>query len=127
MNKFSHKKIIRNLYKAKMITISPLEMWVKNKTGQIKKHIAINEVYEYTGMSNIKEIGNLTRPVWDYLTKRNGNNMHDYIVEKILDESLEKGYKTTLSKKWKVKIEEIDKNLEDLAKYVTEGIVDIIE
>ena len=44
MNKFSEKKIIKNLSKAKMITISPLEMTVKNSIGQIKKHIAINEV-----------------------------------------------------------------------------------
>ena len=44
MNKFSEKKIINNLSKAKMITISPLEMMVKNSKGQIKKHIAINEV-----------------------------------------------------------------------------------
>ena len=44
MNKFSEKKIIKNLSKAKMITISPLEMTVKNSKGQTKKHIAINEV-----------------------------------------------------------------------------------
>ena len=44
MNKFSSKKIIYNLSKAKMITISPLEMVVKNNKNQIKKYIAINEV-----------------------------------------------------------------------------------
>ena len=44
MNKFSSKKIIENLSKAKMITISPLEMIVKNNKNQIKKSIAINEV-----------------------------------------------------------------------------------
>ena len=44
MNKFSSKNIIGNLHKAKMITISPLEMSVKNNKNQIKKHIAINEV-----------------------------------------------------------------------------------
>ena len=38
------KNIISNLHKAKMITISPLEMVVKNYKNQIKKHIAINEV-----------------------------------------------------------------------------------
>ena len=42
MNKFSSKNIISNLHKARMITISPLEMVVKN--NQTKKHIAINEV-----------------------------------------------------------------------------------
>ena len=44
MNKFSPKHTIKNFSKAKMITISPLEMIVKNKQGLIKKSIAINEV-----------------------------------------------------------------------------------
>ena len=44
MNKFSQKKIIRNLLKSKMISISPLEMIVRNNKNQIKKYIAINEV-----------------------------------------------------------------------------------
>ena len=44
MNKFSPKNTIKNFSKAKMITISPLEMIVKNKQGLKKKSIAINEV-----------------------------------------------------------------------------------
>jgi len=44
MNKYSSKKIIKNLLKAKMITISPLEMIVTNNKKQTKKHLAINEV-----------------------------------------------------------------------------------
>ena len=44
MNVFSSKNIIKNLTKAKMISISPLEMTVKNKNNKTKKSIAINEV-----------------------------------------------------------------------------------
>ena len=44
MNKFSTKKTINNLLKANMISISPLEMIVKNKKNQISKSLAINEV-----------------------------------------------------------------------------------
>ena len=44
MNKFFHNKTINNLSKAKMITIYPLEMKIKNKQGLIKKSLAINEV-----------------------------------------------------------------------------------
>ena len=44
MNKFSTENIIKNLKKAKMISISPLEMVVKNKNNQTKKSLAINEV-----------------------------------------------------------------------------------
>ena len=44
MNKFSNKNIINNLFKAKLINISPLEMIVKNSKNQTKKYLAINEV-----------------------------------------------------------------------------------
>ena len=44
MNKFSSKNIINNLSKANMISISPLEMIVKNNKNQIRKSLAINEV-----------------------------------------------------------------------------------
>jgi len=44
MNKFLPKNIIKNLFKAKMINISPLVMIVTNNKNQIKKHLAINEV-----------------------------------------------------------------------------------
>jgi NAD+ kinase len=44
MNKFSSKNMIKNLSKAKMITISPLVMTVKNNNNQTKKYLAVNEV-----------------------------------------------------------------------------------
>ena len=44
MNKFSNNKTIKNLSKAKMITISPLEMKVITKNRVSKKYLAINEV-----------------------------------------------------------------------------------
>ena len=44
MNKYSSNNLVKNLSKAKMISISPLEMSVSNKNNQSKKHIAINEV-----------------------------------------------------------------------------------
>jgi len=44
MNKFSSKNMIKNLSKAKMVTISPLEMTVRNNKNLIRKYLAINEV-----------------------------------------------------------------------------------
>jgi len=45
MNKFSAKHTIKNLSKSgRVVSISPLEMTVKNKSNIIKKSIAINEV-----------------------------------------------------------------------------------
>ena len=44
MNKFSSKDILKNLSKSNVVSISPLEMIVKNKNNQTKRSIAINEV-----------------------------------------------------------------------------------
>ena len=44
MNKFNKKNIIENIKKAKMTSIRPLEMTVRNNLGVIKKSIAINEI-----------------------------------------------------------------------------------
>ena len=44
MNKLSTKTTIKNLHKSNVISISPLEMIVKNNKNQIKKYLAINEV-----------------------------------------------------------------------------------
>jgi NAD+ kinase len=44
MNKFSTENIIKNLTKSNMISISPLEMIVKNNNNHVRKSLAINEV-----------------------------------------------------------------------------------
>ncbi len=44
MNKFSLKISLKTYLGQKLISISPLEMTVKNQKNQIKKHLAINEV-----------------------------------------------------------------------------------
>ena len=45
MNKFSKEKTFKNLLNPNKVIIRPLLMTVKNKRKQIKKSIAINEVY----------------------------------------------------------------------------------
>ena len=44
MNRFQKNKTLKNITKAKMTSISPLEMMVTTSSGVIKKSIAINEV-----------------------------------------------------------------------------------
>ena len=44
MNKFSEKTNYKNLIKGRLVSISPLEMRVKNKSNITKKCIAINEI-----------------------------------------------------------------------------------
>ena len=50
MNKFSSKNIIKNLKGAKMISISPLEMTVKNFNNQIILYIAVHLTFVLSGV-----------------------------------------------------------------------------
>jgi len=45
LNKFSKKNIQKKIANAKMVSINPLSMIVKNNKGIVKKFYAINEVY----------------------------------------------------------------------------------
>ena len=44
MNKFSPRNFVKNLTKSKTVSISPLEMTVRNNKNRLKKYLAINEV-----------------------------------------------------------------------------------
>ena len=44
MNKFNEKNILRYILKTDLVKISPLQMLVKTRKGNIKKSIAINEI-----------------------------------------------------------------------------------
>ena len=44
MNKFSPKNFVKNFIKSKTVSISPLEMTVRNNKNSSKKHLAVNEV-----------------------------------------------------------------------------------
>ncbi len=44
MNKFSPSNFVKNFTKSKTVSISPLEMTVRNNKNRLKKYLAINEV-----------------------------------------------------------------------------------
>ena len=50
----------------------------------------------------------------------------EYMVKSMLSHAKEHKLADKMSSKWDFKIDEIENNLEALAKYVTDGIVDLI-
>ena len=74
MNKFSKKNINNNLFKAKFVSISPLEMKVINKNNKVKTCLAINEV----------SILRQSRQAASLLVK-NGSN---YLIKKLISDGI---------------------------------------
>ena len=73
MNKFSAHQFLNNILKSKMVTISPLEMIVKNKQ-KLRKYLAINEV---SILRQNRQAANLS-------IKNNSN----YIIKKLVSDGV---------------------------------------
>ena len=97
-----------------------------DELGQIFCHHGVMELYDYTGTDNIKYINSLDTSVWEYLKVRMNVGLAEYMVASMLNHAKDHALANKMSTKWDFKVDEIENNLEALAKYVTDGIVDLI-
>ena len=97
-----------------------------DELGQIFCHHGVMELYEYTGVENVSYINSLDNSVWDYLKIRMKTGLREYMVKSMLNHANDHRLAQKISSKWEFDINEIENNIEGLAKYVTEGIVELI-
>ena len=97
-----------------------------DELGQIFCHHGVMELYEYTGLDDIKYITSLETPVWKYLKNRMDIDLSKYMIKAMLNHANDHNLTKKLSDKWDTPISEIEENIGDLAQYVTDGIVELI-
>ncbi len=97
-----------------------------DELGQIFCHHGVMELYEYTGVENVSYINSLDKSVWDYLNIRMQTGLHEYMVKSMLNHAQDHQLAKKVSNKWNGDLNEIQGNIEDLANYVAEGIVQLI-
>ena len=97
-----------------------------DELGQIFCHHGVMELYEYTGVDDIQYINQLEIPVWEYLKKRTKVSLSEYMLNSMISHANTHQLAKKISKKWETDSEEIEENMEDLAKYVVEGIIELI-
>ena len=98
-----------------------------DELGQIFCHIGVMELFKYTGSDDIKFISSLHIYVCDYLEVRLTQSLQEYLVGKMICHSKDHNLVIKLSEKWSVEAKEIESNVQDLAKYVAEGIIDVVK
>ncbi len=88
---------------------------------------SIEVTRKYTGIEELDYILKLDKAVWDYLEYKIKESINEYAVKKIIAIHEKEGLTTLMMEKWNCKDEEITDNLEGLARYVFEGVDEIIE
>ncbi len=95
--------------------------------GSIYLSIGVTELYNFTSQKDLKSIGLIDKEGWESLAEKNQQELPIYLANKMTEYIKENKKVKEMSKKWNVREGEIRKHIIKMARYITEGIIDVIE
>ena len=95
--------------------------------GSLYLSIGIIELYNFTNKKDLHSIGMIDKEEWENLSIKNEQELPVYLANKMIQHMKENKKAKELSKKWNVREGEIRKHITKMARYITEGIIDVIE
>ena len=95
--------------------------------GFLYLSVGITELYIYTNKNDLHSIGLINREEWESLSIKNEQELPVFLANKMIQYVKENKKAKELSKKWNVREGEIKKHITQMARYITEGIIDVIE
>ena len=98
-----------------------------DELGSLYLSIGITELYNFTNTKDLQEIGLIDKEGWENLSSINQQELPVFLANKMI-EYIKKNKKVKeMSNKWNIKEGEIRKHITKMARYITEGIIDVIE
>ena len=112
--------------------ISEFKNGIKSKSfldelGSIYLSVGVTELYNFTNKNDLKSIGLIDKEEWESLSTSNKQELPVYLANKMIEYIKENKKVKEMSKKWNVREGEIRKHITKMARYITEGIIDVIE
>ena len=98
-----------------------------DELGSLYLSIGITELYNFTNSRDLHEIGLIDKEGWETLSSKNQQELPVYLANKMIEYIKENKKVKEMSNKWNIKEGEIRKHITKMARYITEGIIDVIE
>jgi len=98
-----------------------------DELGSLYLSIGMTELYNFTNSRDLQEIGLIDKEGWETLSSKNQQELPVYLANKMIEYIKENKKVKEMSNKWNVKEGEIRKHITKMARYITEGIIDVIE
>ena len=95
--------------------------------GSLYLSIGITELYNFTNQKDLRSIGLIDKEEWDNLSIKNEEELPVFLANKMIRYVKENQKTKEMSKKWNVREGEIKQHITKMARYITEGIIDVIE
>ncbi len=98
-----------------------------DELGSLYLSIGITELYNFTNSRDLQEIGLIDKEGWETLSSKNEQELPVYLANKMIEYIKENKKVKEMANKWNIKEGEIRKHITQMARYITEGIIDVIE
>ena len=98
-----------------------------DELGSLYLSIGITELYNFTNTKDLQKIGLINKEGWETLSSTNQQELPVYLANKMIEYIKENKKVKEMSNKWNIKEGEIRKHITKMARYITEGIIDVIE
>ena len=98
-----------------------------DELGSLYLSIGMKELYNFTNTRDLQEIGLIDKEGWETLSSKNQQELPVYLANKMITYIKENKKVKAMSNKWNIKEGEIRKHITKMARYITEGIIDVIE
>ena len=95
--------------------------------GSLYLYIGITELYNFTNTKDLNSIGLMDKEKWESLSIKNEQELPLFLANKMISYVKEHKKTKDLAKKWNTREGEIKKHTTKMARYITEGILDVIE
>ena len=98
-----------------------------HELGQIFINIGMLELYKYSGYEDITIIGSLDKASWEELEKKNKSELPPHLANTMINYAKKENLSQRIAKKWDTTKRELNKHIMNMARYITEGIIDAID
>ncbi len=98
-----------------------------DELGSLYLSIGVIELYNFANTKDLQEIGLIDKEGWETLSSTNQQELPIYLANKMIEYIKENNKVKEMSNKWNIKEGEIRKHITKMARYITEGIIDVIE
>ena len=98
-----------------------------HELGQLFLFIGVSEIYKYTNEEDFNVIGNFSKEQWEALSDEKESGLPQYLANKMIKFSKNINIAKKISEKWKKPQREINKHTTQMARYITEGLIDVLE
>ena len=98
-----------------------------DELGSLYLSIGITELYNFTNTKDLQEIGQIDKESWETLSSAKQQELPVYLANKMIEYIKENKKVKEMSNKWNIKEGEIRKHITKMARYITEGLIDVIE